>query len=84
LEVADTIIYRIIQERQPDVVEELRRRQLSRWAPGGEIEDTVTLNGRAYRDVTDRATEEPDGVGVPPGHDAYRREHGRVRQVRRA
>ncbi len=78
----DLIIYRIVQEKQPEVIEELRRHRLLRWRPCGRIEETMTIDGRAYRDVTAEAIAAAVGVGETPGHDAYRRVHGRMRQVR--
>ncbi|MGE5482251.1 MAG: hypothetical protein ACM3VX_05000 [Bacteroidota bacterium] len=80
--VTDLIIYRIVQEKQPEVVEELRRRRLLRWRPGGEAEETVTIDGQPYRDVTEEATAAAVGVGETPRHDAYRRHRGALRQVR--
>ena len=80
--VTDLIIYRIVQEKQPEVIDELRRRRLLRWRPGGEIEEAITVGGHAYRDVTDLATAAAVGVGETPGHDAFRRVRGALRQVR--
>lgn len=82
LGVTDLIIYDIIQAKQPWVIEELRRRRLLRWRPGGELEEAITVGGHAYRDVTDLATTAAVGVGETPGHDAFRRVRGALRQVR--
>ncbi len=76
------IIYQIVQEKQPEVIEELRRRRLLRWWPGGETEPVVAIDGHPYRDVTETVIATTVGVGVPPGHDAYRRIRGRLRQVK--
>ncbi len=78
----DLTIYDIIRARQPEVIEELRRRRLLRWAPGGETEVTIVVDGLPYRDVTEEAIAAAAGVGETPGHDAYRRQHGALRQVR--
>ncbi|MDI6872470.1 MAG: hypothetical protein QME79_14185 [Bacillota bacterium] len=82
LGVSDLIIYDIIRVQQPWVLVELRRRRLLRWRRGGEVEETVMVDGRPYRDVTEEATETAVGAGAPPGHDAYRRIRGAIRQVR--
>ncbi|MDI6872085.1 MAG: hypothetical protein QME79_12230 [Bacillota bacterium] len=76
------IIYYLIEAKQPEVLAELHRRHLLYWTPDGETEVTVVVDGRPYRDVTAEAIAAAVGAGTPPGHDAYRREHGRLRQVR--
>ena len=75
-------VYDVIEARQPEVIEELRRRRLLRWRPGVSLEESVVIGGHTYRDVTEEVAAASTGGGSTPGHDAYKRVNRRVRQVR--
>ncbi len=76
------IIYAYLEATQPQVISELRRRRLLRRAPGARSAETVLVDGRPYVDLTERVTEAAIDHRPEMDHPAYRRIHGRVRQVR--
>ncbi len=85
--VADTItVYEYIEATHPFVLAYLIWARLLTWCPHLPPEraepETIVIDGRPYRDVTDLATASDVGAGNAPGHDAFRRVHGALRQVR--
>ncbi|MDI6872132.1 MAG: hypothetical protein QME79_12470 [Bacillota bacterium] len=81
--VAGTIIvYLYVEAKQPAILAELRRRRLLRRAPGPRPVAAILVDGRPYVDLTERVTEAATGYRPEMDHAAYRRIHGRLRQVR--
>lgn len=73
-----TTIYEIIRKKQPEVIEELRKR--FGWVHGQAVQPVVA-GGQVFRDVT---AEVAAASEIHPGreHGVYRRYHGRKRQVK--
>jgi hypothetical protein len=76
------VIYRIVQEQQPEVIEELKRRRLLSWQPGGDLEEKVIVEGHTYRDVTTQVAAASDDHDPRMDHATWKREGGALRQVR--
>ncbi|MDI6872523.1 MAG: hypothetical protein QME79_14455 [Bacillota bacterium] len=79
-------IYEYVEAKNPFALVYLIWKGWLTWsphpAPRGVEPGTIVIDGHPYRDVTEETTAAAAGAGAPPGHDAYRRHRGALRQVR--
>jgi hypothetical protein len=73
------LIYDIIRARQPEIIQELRRR--FGWVFG---QAEVVADGHTYRDVTSQVAAASEVHDPRMDHATWRRQGGALRQVRQA